>query len=141
MSNNFTFFYNVFYAICVLKSFNSHISVVVCSFFEFGTVSKWCMKEWVKFEKWHQTNPEVFFPHQHWSWFNPLPHNHNISRPCIRNLLKTLWEKEKMLATSIFSFSHNIFYPSQDKFPFLSHIYFVICKSFQFGQGQNSVIW
>ena len=26
-------------------------------------------------------------------------------------LLKTLWEKEKMLVTSIFSFSHNIFYP------------------------------
>ena len=30
------------------KSFNSHISVVVCSFFEFGTVSKWCIREWVK---------------------------------------------------------------------------------------------
>ena len=24
-------------------------------------------------------------------------------------LLKTLWEKEKMLVTSIFSFSHNVF--------------------------------
>ena len=36
-----------FYAKCILKSFNSHISVVVCSFFEFGTVSKWCISEWV----------------------------------------------------------------------------------------------
>ena len=35
--SNFTFFHNVFYAICTLKSFNSHISVVVCSFFEFRT--------------------------------------------------------------------------------------------------------
>ena len=47
--SNFTFFHNVFYAICILKSFNSHISVVVNSFFEFGTVSKWCNREWVKF--------------------------------------------------------------------------------------------
>ena len=37
--SNFTFFHNVFYAICILKRFNSHISGFVCSFFEFGTVS------------------------------------------------------------------------------------------------------
>ena len=47
--------------------------------------------------------------------------------------MKTLWEKEKMLVTSIFSHSHNVFYHSQSKFQFLSHIYFVVCKSFQFG--------
>ena len=46
--SNVTFFHNVFYAICILKTLNSHISVVVCSFFEFGTVSKWCTREWVK---------------------------------------------------------------------------------------------
>ena len=45
--SNFTFFHNVFYAICILKSFNSHISVGVYSFFEFGMVSKWCIGEWV----------------------------------------------------------------------------------------------
>ena len=49
--SNFTFFHNVFYAISILKSFNSHVSVVVCSFFDFGTVSKWCIKEWVKERK------------------------------------------------------------------------------------------
>ena len=38
--SNFTLFHIVFYPICILKSFNSHISVVVCSFFEFGKVSK-----------------------------------------------------------------------------------------------------
>ena len=43
--SNFTFFHNVFYAVCILKSLNSHISVVVCSFFEFRTVSKLCMRE------------------------------------------------------------------------------------------------
>ena len=46
--SNFTFFHNVFYVICILKSFNNHISVVVCSFFEFETVSKCCIREWVK---------------------------------------------------------------------------------------------
>ena len=46
--SNFTFFHNVFYAICIIKSFNRLISVVVCSFFEFGKVSKWCIREWGK---------------------------------------------------------------------------------------------
>ena len=46
--SNFTFFHNVFYAISILKSFISHISVAACSFFEFGKVSKWCIGERVK---------------------------------------------------------------------------------------------
>ena len=45
--SNFTNFHNVFWAICILKSFTSHISVVVCNFFEFGIISKWCNREWV----------------------------------------------------------------------------------------------
>ena len=45
--SNFTFFHNVFYAICTLKSSSSHTSVIICSFFELGTVSKWCIREWV----------------------------------------------------------------------------------------------
>ena len=43
----FRLFHNAFYAICILKSFTSLISVVVCRFFEFRAVSKWCIKEWV----------------------------------------------------------------------------------------------
>ena len=46
--SNFAFFHNVFYVSCILKSFNSHISIVVCNFFKFGMVSKWCIREWVK---------------------------------------------------------------------------------------------
>ena len=45
--SNFTFSHNNFYSTCILKSLNGHISVVVCSFFEFMTVSKWCIREWV----------------------------------------------------------------------------------------------
>ena len=44
-------FHNVCYAICIFKFFNRHISVVVCSFFEFGTVSEWCITEWVNWDK------------------------------------------------------------------------------------------
>ena len=49
--------------------------------------------------------------------FNPLPHNADFEFPVERNVsLKTLsWEKEKMLATSIFSFSHNVFLLLNDK--------------------------
>ena len=42
-----------------------------------------------------------------------------------------------MLVTSIFSFSHNVFYHSQTKFKFFSHLYLVVCKCSQFGSVQN----
>ena len=58
-----------------------------------------------------------------------------------RILLKTCWEKEEMLVTSISSFSHNVFYPIKDRNHHLSFIYFVVCNCFQFGHVQNFVIW
>ena len=42
---------------CVL--FNLYLkilSVVVCSFFEFGTVSKWCIRDWIK--EYNQISPK-----------------------------------------------------------------------------------
>ena len=42
---------------------------------------------------------------------NPFPHNEAFWRPWETSLLKTLWEKEKLLVTSNFSFSHSVFYP------------------------------
>ena len=56
-----------------------------------------------------------------------------FNNPEKRNLLKRLWEKEKMLVTSIFSFSNHVFYQSQKEFLFLSYIYFVVCKCFEPG--------
>ena len=49
-------------------------------------------------------------------------------------LLKTLWEKEKMLVTSIFSFSHNVFllFPTQSSFLYsllLTHHFTFILSS------------
>ena len=42
--------------------------------------------------------------------FNPFPHNDTFWRPWETILLKTLWDKEKLLVTSNFSFSHSDFY-------------------------------
>ena len=52
-------------------------------------------------------------------------------------LLKTLWEKEKMLVTSIFSFSHYVFYPSQNKVQFFKSIYFVVCDKLSIRTSLN----
>ena len=49
-----------------------------------------------------------------------------------RSPLKTLWQKENMLVTSICYFSQNVFSPSQKNFQFFNHIYFVICKWLKF---------
>ena len=65
-----------------------------------------------------------------------LPH-----KPWERELLKTLWKKEKMLVTSIFSFSHNVFYPITYKFRHFSHIWIVVCKCFEFGLVYHFVVW
>ena len=60
-----------------------------------------------------------------------------MSAFCSKCPLKTLWEKEKLLVTSNFSFSHGIF----NHFRELSAIYIkfniVVCKLFQFGRVQN----
>ena len=48
------------------------------------------------------------------SWrlpFNPFPKKPWFLRFCSTSLLETLWEKEKLLVTSNFSFSHSVFYP------------------------------
>ena len=42
--------------------------------------------------------------------FNPFPHNDTFWCPGETSLLKTLWEEEKLLVTSNFSFSHSVFY-------------------------------
>ena len=42
---------------------------------------------------------------------NPFPHNDTFWCPWETNLLKTLWEKEKLLVMSNFSFSHSFLYP------------------------------
>ena len=42
--------------------------------------------------------------------FDPFPNKPWYLGVCRKSLLKTLWEKEKLLVTSNFSFSHSVFY-------------------------------
>ena len=44
------------------------------------------------------------------SALNPFPNKPWFLCVCSISLLKTLWEKEKLLVTSNFSFSHSVFY-------------------------------
>ena len=46
--------------------------------------------------------------------FNSFPNKPLFLRVCSTSLLKTLWEKEKLLLTSNFSFSHSVFYPFEE---------------------------
>ena len=61
---------------------------------------------------------------------NPFPNNPWFVRVWSTSLLKTLWEKEKLLVTSNFSFSHCVF----NLFGELSAIFIefeiVVCKPF-----------
>ena len=43
-------------------------------------------------------------------FFNPFPNKPWFLRICSTGLWKTLWEKEKLLVTSNFSFSHSVLY-------------------------------
>ena len=71
------------------------------------------------------------------SSINPFPNKPWFLRVFSTSLLKTLWEKEKLLVTSNFSFSHSVFY----LFVELSAIFIpseiVVCKLFQFGKVKN----
>ena len=68
-------------------------------------------------------------------FFNPLLKKPLFLRVCTFSLLKTLREKEKLLVTSNFSFSHIVF----DLFGKLSAIFIkvktVVCKLFECGRA------
>ena len=67
--------------------------------------------------------------------FNPFPNKPWFLHVCSSSLLKTLWENEKLLITSNFSFSPLCAYKE------LSAIFIpfkiVICKLFEFGRVEN----
>ena len=63
---------------------------------------------------------------------NPFPNKPWFLRVCGTSLLKTPWEKEKLLVTSNFSFSHSVFYPYREPSTILIKLEIVVCKLFQF---------
>ena len=58
-------------------------------------------------------------------------------RVCNTGLLKTLWEKEKLLVTSNFSFSHSVFYPFGELSAIFNKFEIVVSKLFEFGRFKN----
>ena len=58
-------------------------------------------------------------------FINPFPDKPWFLRVCSTSLLKTPWEKEKLLVTSNFSFSCSVFYPFGELSAFSSNSKFV----------------
>ena len=64
---------------------------------------------------------------------NPLPNKPWFLRVWRTSLLKTLWEKKKLLVTSNFFFSHSVFYPPGE-LPVIFIKFEIVCKLFEFGR-------
>ena len=65
---------------------------------------------------------------------NPFQNKPVFLRVCGTSPLKTLWEKEKLLVTSNFSFSNSVFFPIGELSAIFIKFEIVICKLFQFGK-------
>ena len=65
---------------------------------------------------------------------NPSPNKPWFLRVCSASVLKTLWEKEKVLFTSSFSFSHSVFYRFEELSAIFIKFEIVVCQPFQFGR-------
>ena len=57
----------------------------------------------------------------------------------VQIFLKTLWEKEKLLVTSNFSFFPRVYYPFEDLSAIFMKLKIVVCKLFQ--KSINFVVW
>ena len=68
------------------------------------------------------------------SVFNAFPNKPWFLRVCCTTLLKTLWEKQKLVVTSNFSFSHSVFYLFGELVAIFIKSKIVICQSFEFGR-------
>ena len=61
----------------------------------------------------------------------------NVFKRLLTSLLKTVWEKEKLLVMSNFSFSHSVFYPPGELSAIFVKFETVICRLFQFERVPN----
>ena len=62
----------------------------------------------------------------------PFPNNPWFLRVSSTSLLKTLWEKKKLLVTSNFFFYHSVFYLFRELSAIFVKFEIVVCKLFQF---------
>ena len=68
------------------------------------------------------------------SLINPFPNNPWFLRVYSTSLLKTLWEKEKLLVMSNFSFFHSVFKPLGEHSVTFIKFKMILYKLFQFGR-------
>ena len=73
--------------------------------------------------------------------FKPFPNERLFLRVCSISVLKTLWEKEKLLVTSNFSFSNRVFYPFEELSAINIKFKTVVCRLFQFWKSLKLVVW
>ena len=66
--------------------------------------------------------------------FGPILTLYQTSPGFYVSAVKTLWEKEKLLVTSNFSFSRSVFYPFGELSAIFIKLEIVVCKLFQFGR-------
>ena len=93
---------------------------------------------------WYRFNPfpnDKLYTLQNWKRFaddnfkfNPFPNKPWSLCVCFTSFLKTLWEKEKLLDTNNFSFSHSVFYPFWELSAIFIKFGIIVCKHFQFGR-------
>ena len=86
-----------------------------------------------------------------WLWFglefcslvNLFPNKPWFLRVCSTSLLKTLWEKEKLLVTSNFSLPHSLFYPFRDLSALFIKFEIVVCKlqTLSIWKSLKCVVW
>ena len=65
---------------------------------------------------------------------NPFPNKPWFLRVCCTSLLKTQWEKEKLLVMSNFFFSHCVFYLFGELSAIFIKSKIVVCRHFEFGR-------
>ena len=68
---------------------------------------------------------------------NPFPNKPWFVRGCSSRLLKTLWEKEKLLGTNNFSFSHSVWYLFEELSAVFIRLKLLSAISFSFGKVLN----
>ena len=69
------------------------------------------------------------------AWLNTFPNKPWFFRVSSTSLLKTLWEKEKLLVKKPdFSFSHSVFYSFGELPAIFTKFEIVLCKLFRFGR-------
>ena len=80
--------------------------------------------------------PRIYWQNSPIAPFNPFPHNDTFWRPWGKKAFWKHWEKEKLLVTSNFPFSHSVFYQFRELSPIYIEFKIVVCNLFQFGPVQ-----